>query len=118
MGTTNVTLTEPTFIHGVLQPAGMTLPVDLSSLGLSSVDDTMKPEKASTKAAAIPLAPNLVKASGSAALDETVVAAVSPTGPNPTAPQAKPSGTVQQGETFIAPGDGEGSAGSALAPES
>lgn len=116
---TEVVLTEPTFIHGVLEPAGKALHVDLSALGLSSVDDVVTPDKAAAKAPPVPLAPNLVKADGqSAALGTTVIAAVAPTGPTPTVPQAKLPDTVQQGETFIAPGNPEtGEGASALAPE-
>jgi hypothetical protein len=111
-----VALTEQTFIHGVLRPAGFEVEVDETELG-AKVGSTATP-KADAPAAPVELTPNLQRV-GRAAGGSTInyeVAAISPTGPSPTAPQAVPPATIENNTgNFTAPAEAEGdSAGVAV----
>lgn len=114
-----VTLTEQTFIHGVLRPAGFVIEVDEAELG-AKVGATAKPA-ADVPVAPVELTPNLQRI-GRGAGDSTIdyeVAAISPTGPSPTAPQALPPETLENSTgSFTAPAEADGStAGVAVVPE-
>lgn len=114
-----VALTEQTFIHGVLRPAGFEVLVDETELG-AKVGSTAKPA-ADVPAAPVELTPNLQRV-GRGAGDSTIdyeVAAISPTGPSPTAPQALPPETLESSTgSFTAPAEADGdSAGVAVVPQ-
>lgn len=114
----SVALTEPTFIHGVLRPAGFIVEVDETDLG-TKLGATAKP--AAAPSSDVSLTPNLTKV-GRGSADDVIpyeVAAVSPTGPSPTAPQALPPQTIEGAPgAFVAPAEPDGdSAGVAVIPE-
>lgn len=114
-----VRLTQETFIGGCLRPAGYEVLVDEGELG-TKVGSTATPGK-EAPAAPVPLTPNLERV-GRGAGDDMIpyqVAAIAPTGPNPTAPQAVPPGTTQPtGGAFVAPAEAEGdSSGVTVVPE-
>lgn len=116
MGTKLVTLTERSFIGGVLREPGYTLSVDEDALGTSigATADPSKPEKP----APVSLTPNLVPASTYTPPPAYQAAAIAPTGPNPTAPQALPPDAVQTAGGFSAPvGDSPADGSAAILPE-
>lgn len=114
-----VRLTEETFIGGCLRPAGFEVLVDEVELG-AKVGSTAKPGVASDPEP-VALTPNLQRVRRGAGDDliDYEVAAISPTGPAPTAPQAVPPGTTQPtAGSFAAPAEPDGdSAGVAVVPE-
>ncbi len=119
MGKVMVTLTEESFIGGVLKPIGAVVEVDEADLG-AKVGEKSKPAQASTPDA-VSLTPNMKRVGRDAGDDqiEYEVAAISPTGPAPTAPQAVPPGTTQPtAGTFVAPAEPEAdSAGVKVVPQ-
>lgn len=118
MGKVKVRLTEESFIGGCLRPVGYEVEVDEGELG-AKVGATAKPaDKAPVEP--VELTPNLVKV-GKGGGDAPIayeVAAVAPTGPNPTAPQALPPATTQTTDAFVAPAEADAdSASVAVVPE-
>ncbi len=89
--------TEPTFINGVLQPAGTLVDVD------TDAGDYDFGKGGNT--------PNLTDAKNFQAPAYVEVAAIAPSGPNPTAPQQVAPGTMQTATGYTTP------EGSRLVPE-
>ncbi len=90
--------TAPTFYQGVLHPAGTMLDID-DEAG----DFVFSGKDANT--------PNLTDAKNFEAPAYVEVAPIAPSGPNPTAPQQVPPGTMQTASGFVS------SDGSRLVPE-
>ena len=86
-----VLLTEPTYINGVLLQAGEITDVNLTELGVSSLDE--KHADGSSKTPSLELADK----SKAEPIEQVEVAAVSPHAPDPTIPQGIPAGTVPSG---------------------
>lgn len=107
MAKVKVQLTEQTFIGGVLRPEGYLVEVDEVEMG-AKVGATTLPSQLAAGEQAVALTPNLVKV-GRGGADEAipyVVAAIAPTGPAPTAPQATPPGTIEAtAGAFAAPAE-------------
>lgn len=90
MGVEQKVLTTPTFINGSLMPAGSIVSVDMDQF--TDEDGDPAGEDATPNLADIGEAPVLIP---------TEVAAIGPTGPNPTAPQQIPPGTMQTGDGYV-----------------
>lgn len=90
--------TAPTFTQGgVLVPKGTIINVD--------------PERSRDPKKFVKNTPNLADPSEARRMTATPIAAIAPTGPNPTVPQQIPPGTIQ------VPGGYQNAEGSALVPE-
>lgn len=88
--------TENSFIDGVFYPTGSPVRTDLSKFEKSEDEDAPKSKTG-----------NLVPAGKVEQAAPVVIAPIAPTGPNPTKPQQLPADAVQQGETYVIPGNGE-----------
>lgn len=126
MALTKVELTAETFIGGVLRPAGYVVEIDLADLGVKKLGEApatppgvdaqaiaaalnkAAPAPNAGAAAGIDLTANLVKAKDHGDPIPYEVASIAPTGPNPTAPQAVPPGTLQSGDAWVAQTGGDG----------
>ncbi|WP_375272050.1 hypothetical protein [Sphingomonas sp.] len=118
MAKVKVRLTEESFINGCLRPIGYEVEVDEAELG-AKVGAKAEPAVDAPKEP-VELTPNLVKV-GKGGGDEPIayeVAAIAPTGPSPTAPQALPPATTQTTGAFVAPAENDAdSASVAVVPQ-